>query len=189
MSKPIVLDIETKYSFREVGNDLTKLGVSCVGIYDYLTDRYSAFMEEELDKLFPILEKASLIIGFNIDRFDFPVLDTIYVGNLSNLPTLDLLEDIKENLGRRLPLDELAHETLGATKSGHGLLAIEYYRDGEFDKLKKYCLDDVKITKDLYEYGKKHGKVFFRGIRERENVKVEWNNRESDSEINLTLGI
>ena len=29
------------------------------------------------------------------------------------------------------------------------------------DKLKKYCLEDVKITRELYEYGAAHNELFF----------------------------
>lgn len=191
MSQLIVLDLETKYSFRDAGSDPSKLGVSCVGFYNYKNNKFTAFMEDELFRLFPILEKASLIIGFNIENFDFPALNPYYIGNLTNLPTLDLLVEIKNNLGRRLPLDELAGETLGVKKSGHGLQAIDYYNEGKFDKLKKYCLDDVKITRDLYEYGKKYKKIYFRGRRGRESIVVNWENTDSGNskEINLTLGI
>jgi hypothetical protein len=190
MNKPVVLDLETKNSFREVGKDVTKLGVSCVGIYDYETNRLTAFMEDELNKLFPLLENASSIIGFNIDRFDFPVLDVYYAGRLKNLPTLDLLSSVKDNFGKRIGLDALASETLNTNKSGHGLQAIEYYRKGKYDELKKYCLDDVKITHDLYEYGKKHNEVYFKSHRGKEIIKVDWNDsQQNNSEVNLTLGI
>lgn len=191
MPYPIVLDLETKSTFREAGNDHKKLGVSCVGIYNYADAAFTAFMEDKLNDLFPILEQAALIIGFNIDNFDFPVLDPYYMGSLSGLPTLDLLTDVKNNFGKRLPLDELARETLQVTKSGHGLQAVDYYREGNFTALKKYCLDDVRITRDLYEYGKKHGQLFFRGPRGRQSVRVDWKNKDAqdNNEINLTLGI
>lgn len=186
----IVLDLETKFSFQEVNNNIALLGVSCVGIYDYSNGQFTAFLEHELDKLFPLLEHASLIIGFNINRFDMRVLSAYYLGDLFALPRLDLLQSVKQKLGRRISLNELAKTTLGRKKSGHGLLALEYYQQGNFEKLKRYCLDDVRITRDLYEYGKKYRKVYFRGRRGREQVEINWRKWEDkEREISLTLGI
>ncbi len=42
-------------------------------------------------------------------------------------------------------------------------MAVQFWREGRIDELKKYCLDDVRITRDLYEYGKANGQVFFVG--------------------------
>lgn len=190
MSAPIVLDLETKKTLQETKGDISKLGVSIVGIYDYAKRQYYSFFENQLNRLFPLLEKASVLIGFNIKNFDLPVLNSYYIGNLTSFPILDLLEEIKTSFGRRLALDDLVRETLGVKKSGHGLLAINYYRDKNFDKLKKYCLHDVELTQQLYEYGKKHGRLFYRGSYGREEIKVNWDKNGWESEdINLTLPI
>lgn len=187
MSSPIVLDIETKHSFREVAHDHKKLGVSVVGIYDYARDVFEAYEEKDLPRLFPILEAASTIVGFNIRKFDFVVLSPYYVGNLTRLPVLDLMDDIEKTLGFRLALDDLAKETLGTKKNGHGFLAIEYYRSGELEKLKDYCLSDVRITRDLYEFGKREKKVYFRDARGRKEIAVNWTMPSSLGDVPLTL--
>lgn len=190
MAKPVVLDLETQYSFREKDNDPQKLKVSVVGIYDYSNDSFKAFFEDELSQLWPILENASLIIGFNIKKFDLQVLAPYYVGDVRQFPVLDLLDEIKESLGKRISLGELAKATLGEGKSGHGLLAIDFYRQGELEKLKKYCLDDVRLTRDLYEFGKKEGRVFFPSIRGKEEIKIDWGQKEiKEKSIDLTLPI
>ena len=46
------------------------------------------------------------------------------------------------------------------------------------EELKKYCFDDVRITKDIYEYGIKHGKIFFISNRDYQTheVPVSWGN-------------
>jgi DEAD/DEAH box helicase domain-containing protein len=46
-------------------------------------------------------------------------------------------------------------------KSGDGLDAIKYYREGRLDELAAYCLQDVKLTRELYDYGRTHGHVKF----------------------------
>ncbi|MBI3443714.1 ribonuclease H-like domain-containing protein [Candidatus Woesebacteria bacterium] len=187
MSSPIVLDLETKYSFQDVNHDLKKLGVSVVGTYSYADERYQCFREDDFPRLFQLLESASLIVGFNIKKFDFLVLSPYYLGNINKLPTLDLLESIDETLGFRVSLDDLARETLGERKNGHGFLAIEYFRSGEWDKLLEYCLHDVRLTQRLYEYGRDNGQVFFKSPYGRRAIKVAWNQKIDKNDIPLTL--
>ncbi len=187
---PIVLDIETQNLFNEVGYDHKKLKVSVVGIYDYDTDSYETYFEKDLNNLFQKLEHTSLLIGFNINKFDLPVLAPYYLGNLFKIPTLDLLEEVYKSLGFRLALDDLARSTLGVKKEGHGLLAIEYFRQGNYDKLKKYCLSDVKITKELYEFGKKEKKLYFQGVKGKREITVNWGHLPNQNPgIELTLPI
>ncbi|MCL4338695.1 ribonuclease H-like domain-containing protein [Patescibacteria group bacterium] len=186
--KPVVLDLETQFTFQEVGYDPKKLKVSVVGLYDYATDKYEAYKEESFPQLFSVLEHASEIIGFNIDKFDLPVLSPYYVGNISQFATLDLLSEVERSLGFRVALDDLARSTLGEKKNGHGFMAIDFFRNGEWDKLIKYCLHDVEITKALYEYGKKEGKVYFQSVGGKRGIPVSFSARKnSQSTVSLSL--
>lgn len=190
MSQPVVFDVETQLTFREAGGyDPAKLKISVVGLYDYATDKYLTFEESKLTQLFPYLEKASLLIGFNIIDFDLPAIKPYYVGEFTKFPTLDLLREIEKSLGHRLSLDDLARETLNAKKTGHGLLAVEYFRNGEMDKLKQYCLSDVELTRNLFEYGKKNGRVYYKSASGRTEIPVSWQKREltAPNSINLTI--
>lgn len=189
MAQPVVVDVETQHSFREVGGyEPKKLKISVAGLYDYATDNYYAFEEHEMSKLFPFLENASSIIGFNIIDFDLPAISPYYVGNVERFSTIDLLKDVEKVLGRRISLDDLVSETLNAKKTGHGLLAIEYFRSGQIQKLKDYCLSDVRLTKELYEYGNTHGKVFFRGLAGKQEIQITWSkSNKNPTEVNLTL--
>ena len=160
----IVFDVETKKQFDEVGGSRNAhlLGVSVAGAYNYADDSFSAFEESELDRLEELMSRASLIIGFNIKHFDYPVLQPYFKKvTLSQLPTLDLMEKLEEVVGFRVGLDALAKSTLGEQKSSHGLEALRWFREGRIDEVKKYCLHDVKLTRDIYEYGLKHGSVLF----------------------------
>lgn len=161
MAYPVVLDLETQHKFQDVDYDVKKLKVSVVGIYDYATGTYKSYKEDQLKDLFSLLEHASCIIGFNIVRFDLPVLSPYYVGDMTQFRTLDILEHVEKVLGHRLALDDLARATLNIKKSGHGLLAIDYFKEGKWDQLIEYCLSDVKVTKELYEYGKTNGKLAY----------------------------
>lgn len=161
MSSEIVLDIETQNAFEQGDRDPRKLRVSLVGVYFYEHDSFEVFFEQDLPKLWQRMEHADRIIGYNLLHFDYPVLNNYYPGDLAQLPTLDLLVEVENKLGFRLKLDDLARATLNTAKSGHGLEAIEFWRTGNIEALKRYCLDDVRITRDLYEYGKRTSKLCY----------------------------
>ncbi len=155
----IVLDIETKNFFEDVGgrDNVGKIDISVAGVYSYDEDRYIAFDEHEMDKLGELLKRTQLIITFAGERFDLPVLEKYFNFNIFSIGHFDILEEVEKNLGRRIGLGILAEANVGAGKTGHGGDAIEMYKQGEIQKLKDYCLQDVKITKDLYELIKKQG--------------------------------
>lgn len=160
MRHEVVLDIETRNTFQDVGAyNPSLLQVSLVGVYFYETDTFEAFLEEDLPKLWPRLERADRIIGYNLIGFDYPCLQSYYTGDMMKLPTLDLLAEIDKRLGFRIKLDDVAQATLGVGKSGHGLMAVEYWKKGEIEKLKEYCLQDVRVTRDVYEYALKAQEV------------------------------
>ena len=186
----IVLDIETKNTFQEVGsNDPSKLDISLLVIYDYETDVYLTFMENTLSSLWPILEKTDLIIGYNSDHFDIPLLNKYYPGDLTAVGSLDLLTEIKSVIGRSIRLDNVAEATLGKGKSGHGLQAIEWWKEGRIDKIEKYCRDDVKVTRDIYEYAIKHQKLKYKNLLDTITFDINtstWDKKTSQA-INYTL--
>lgn len=194
----IILDIETKKAFSEEdGYDPKKLGVSYVGIYkrDIGTEKakeFKGFFEDELTELWSLIEQADRVIGFNIIGFDFPVLSKYYHGDLSSLPVLDILKEVKRGVGHRVSLDAIAKETLGVQKSGSGLDALTYYEQGKLDKLAEYCLMDVKITRDVYDYGKKHKHLKFKNKWNRSvTVPVDFSYKDEDggSKVQMSLGV
>ncbi len=169
----LVIDVETKKTFNEVGQrDPALLGISYVGVYSYQEKRLFGFFEPDLDKLWPYFDRAGIIIGYNIDGFDIPTFKNYYPGNLKDLKTLDLIKIIRQATGIRLSLDVVAQTNLGTGKIGHGLDAIRYYHQKEWHKLAKYCLEDVRITKLLYEYMKKNKRVSYPDLRTKDIITV-----------------
>ena len=61
----------------------------------------------------------------------------------------------------RISLNAIAQQTLGTQKTGDGLDAIAYYQNQEWDKLAKYCMKDVAITRDIYDFGRQKGYVSY----------------------------
>ncbi|MDQ3077044.1 MAG: ribonuclease H-like domain-containing protein [bacterium] len=185
--RKIVFDIETKNTFQDVGkNDPTLLDMSLIGIWDSETNKYQAFLEHELNLLWPIIEHADILIGYNSDHFDIPLLNKYYPGDLTKIKSVDLLKEIRNSLGRRLKLDHIAEGTLGINKSGHGLQAITWWKQGEIEKIKEYCLDDVKITKKLYDYALKHGKLKYKDGEKNVSIPLNTSTWEILEENSLT---
>lgn len=163
----VILDVETKKTFDEVGGYFPdRLGISFVGVnvrHGFGEEgEYQSYFEQDLPKLFPLLEQADVVVGFNIDGFDMPTFIPYYTGDISQIPTLDVMLRIKDSTGHRIGLDAVAKETLGIGKTGDGLDAIKYYQTQQWEKLEKYCLQDVKVTKDVLDYGYSKGEVKFR---------------------------
>ncbi len=161
--RKIVFDIETRNVFADVGkNDPALLDLALVAIHDSETNEYSSYLQEDLGKLWPILERADIIIGFNSDHFDIPLLNKYYPGDLTKIKSLDILKEIHKSYGRRMKLDQLAEGTLGKKKSGHGLDAIVWWKQGEIEKIRTYCIDDVRITKEIYDFARENNKLLFK---------------------------
>mgnify|MGYP000848989691 CR=1 FL=1 len=170
--RKITFDIETRNTFQEAGsNDPADLDISVVCIHDSATDQYTSYLQEDFAKLWPILEQADMLITFNGDHFDIPLLNKYYSGDLTKIKSLDLMNEVKNSLGRRIKLDTLAEATLGKKKSGHGLDAITWWQNGEIDKIIKYCIEDVKITKELYDYALANGKLLHKDFNAQNAVK------------------
>jgi DEAD/DEAH box helicase domain-containing protein len=165
-----IFDLETQNIFQDVGgNDPSLLDISVAAAYDSGTDQYHAVTIDELSELWPLIEQADALVGYNSNHFDVPLLNKYYPGDLTQLKSIDLLESIRESLGRRLRLDQVASATVGAKKSADGLQAVRWWREGKVDEIKKYCLQDVKVTKKLFDYAREHGHVKFKdGSRKRE---------------------
>ena len=178
VTQTILFDLETRRSADEVGGwgNCHRMGIA-LGVALVLEEgRVEVFPEERVAELAELLAGATLVVGFNVKRFDYRVLAG-YTGvdYARTLPTLDLLEEVQRRLGFRVGLDALAKETLGSAKSGDGLQCLEWVRQGRLDLVEKYCLKDVEILRDLYLYGRREGCVFFHHReRGRVRVAVDW---------------
>lgn len=190
--KLVVFDVETKKAFDEVGGYYpAKLGVSVSGVWygeAGSEGTIRGFREEEFPEMFKIFETADRVVGFNSIDFDLPALSPYYVGDLLKLPNLDMLQEVEKRVGYRVKLDALAKETLGTQKGGSGLDAITYYHEGNWEKLIKYCLQDVLITRDLYLHGEREGKLKFKNKwNEPVTVPVDFSFQARGSSVQATL--
>ena len=176
-----VFDLETQRSAAEVGGwhraDLMK--ISCAVLYDSKQDRFIDFMENQVGRFIERLQTYDLVIGFNIKRFDYQVLRGYSDFNFQNLKSLDILQDVKKYLNFRLSLAHLASVTLGESKSADGLQALRWWQEGRILEIIKYCRQDVKITRDLYRYGRDKGHLIFKNKQNQMvRIPVDWQREE-----------
>jgi DEAD/DEAH box helicase domain-containing protein len=172
--RKITFDLETKNFFQDVGsNDPADLDISVVCIHDSADDTYKSFLETELNKLWPIIEQADLLITWNGEHFDIPILNKYYPGDLTQIKSIDLMKEVQKVLGRRLKLDTVAGATIGMNKSGAGADAMILWQNGEIDKLISYCIDDVKLTKGLYDFVIANGHLKYRDAGSVREVKLD----------------
>ena len=174
----LVFDLETQRSFQDVGgrDQLHRLGLSLGVVYSYATGEYTTYRESDAGALVDALLAAGKVVGFNIKGFDYPVLRAYRPdADFRKIPTLDLMEDLARMLGFRIGLDKVAGATLGRHKTADGLAALQWFKEGRFDLIERYCRDDVEVTRLLYEYGRDRGEV---RIPERDGtvrvVPVRW---------------
>ncbi|MDB4294807.1 ribonuclease H-like domain-containing protein [Akkermansiaceae bacterium] len=185
MAETVYFDLETQRSFGDVGGaaNKDKMGMSVGVTYSTETEQYYIYGEDQVEDLIDQLVKADLVVGWNHIQFDYPVLlgYTIY-----DLPVqtvnCDMMLKLEEILGFRLKLDSAAKATLGETKTADGLDALKWWQEYKKTKsldplmqIAEYCCYDVKVTKEVFEYGQKHGLIKYddRGGHLQE-VKVSW---------------
>lgn len=172
----LVFDLETQKSFDEVaGRNTRQLGLSVAVVYSFADDSFVTYFEDQADELIRTLARAELVVGFNVIGFDYEVLRGYGDFPRGTPPTLDIMVDLQEKLPFRPKLESVLQATLGVGKTADGLQALQWYREGRLDEIAQYCQEDVRLTRDLYLFGKKNRFVLvsrYSGTPIR--VEVDW---------------
>ncbi|MGC6427598.1 MAG: ribonuclease H-like domain-containing protein [Akkermansiaceae bacterium] len=185
MAGTVYFDLETQRSFGDVGGaaNKDKMGMSVGVTYSTETGKYHIFGEDQVEELIDQLVKADLVVGYNHVQFDYPVLMGYTIYDLvAQTVNCDMMLKLEETLGFRLKLDAVAKASLGAAKTADGLDALKWWQ--QFKKtgdpehlmnIAEYCCYDVKVTKEVYEFGRSKGFVKYddRGGHLQE-VNVDW---------------
>ena len=173
----LYFDLETQKSAEDVGGwgNIHDMKLAVGVVWDSCEQGYFSYQENTALQLVEKLQTADLVVGFNVKKFDYGVLQPYADFDLDEITTFDMLIDINKKLGHRLSLNHLAENTLNAKKSADGLVSLQWYKEGEIDKIIKYCKQDVEITRDLFLYGESHGYVKYStrsGVVK--DLKVDW---------------
>ena len=173
----VFFDLETQNSIDDVGGrrNIRLLKMSVGVTYATLDSIFHRYTEVNVADLIAELKSADRIVGFNLLNFDYEVLRAYTDESLRDLPTIDLLDHVQRVAGFRVGLDAVASATLNVRKSGHGLQAIAWWREGKIEELFAYCEQDVDVTRRLYEFGQanKYVQFYDRNFRLR-RVPVKW---------------
>jgi len=177
MKNIVYFDLETQKSADEVGGwgNISRMGLSIGVIYSAAREEYRIFDERHVNDLLQELQRADLVVGFNNLRFDYEVLHGYTTLDLRQLPTLDMMVDLQEQLKHRLSLDSIATATFGVEKTAEGLQAIKWFNEGRMLEIAEYCCFDVKITRLVHEYGVQHHQVHYHNrFGKKLSVPVKW---------------
>lgn len=170
----VIFDLETKNFFDDIADkNPANLGVSLVCLYARQLDEsfreisgeMYAFWENDFSQMWSLFFKADRIVGFNSLHFDVPALEPYAPSGWRKLPHFDILSSIKDASGRRVSLNSVAKETLGIEKNDWGENAVRYWQAGDsasLAKLEIYCRMDVTITTQIYDFGLKNRKLYYR---------------------------
>ena len=173
----LYFDLETQKSADDVGGwgNIHEMKLAVGVVWDSLQQKFFSYLESEASHLIEKLKTADLVVGFNVVKFDYGVLQPYADFDLQEITTFDMLLDIQKLLGHRLSLDHLAQNTLNTKKSADGLVSLKWYKGGEIDKVIEYCKQDVQITRNLFLYGETNGCVKYTtrsGIAK--ELEVDW---------------
>jgi DEAD/DEAH box helicase domain-containing protein len=179
MARDIVyFDLETQRTANDAGgwDKKAAMGMSVGATYSTGSGRYTIYSEERVHDLVEQLQRADLVVGFNLINFDYEVLMGYTVIDLAHsLPTLDLMVSIEQKIGHRIGLEAVSQSTLGCGKTADGLDAIKWWREGRKLEVARYCCFDVKVTRLVHEYGMQHGEVFYHDrLGRKQRVEVAW---------------
>jgi DEAD/DEAH box helicase domain-containing protein len=174
----VLFDLETIRGSAELGgwHKIYQMRVATGAVLQLQEGRMESFGEDGVGELIARLEAADLVVGFNVKRFDYEVLSA-YTGidYRRKLPTLDLWEEVRRQLGFRLGLNHLVDATLGAHKTADGLQSLEWVKQGRMDLVEAYCRHDVELLRDLYLFGRRMGYVLYRDkAKNTLKLPVEW---------------
>jgi DEAD/DEAH box helicase domain-containing protein len=173
----VYFDLESQKLFDEVGGrDASKLLLACGVTWSTARNDFAVYWEKDVAALVAELKSADRVIGFNIISFDYEVLKPYAPNeNFRSFRSTDMLQDIFRTLGFRLSLDSIAKASLGTTKTADGIKSVEWFKNGELDKVAEYCKADVDITRRVYEFGRNNGFVhYYSKLGSKLKVAVNW---------------
>jgi DEAD/DEAH box helicase domain-containing protein len=173
----VYFDLESQKLFEEVGGrDASKLLLACGVTWSTARNDFAVYWEKDAQALIAELKSADRVIGFNTIKFDYEVLRPYAPNeNFRALRSIDILQDVFRTLNFRLSLDSIARATLGTTKTADGIMSVEWFRQGELDKVAEYCKADVDITRRVYEFGRDHGFLhYYSKLGSKLKVPVNW---------------
>jgi DEAD/DEAH box helicase domain-containing protein len=182
-ARHIYLSLTTQKSAEDVGGWQHKhlLGLGVAVTYDTQDKRYWVYTAETVEALLASLHQADLVIGFNLRDFDYQVLQPYATAPLATLPTLALLDEVHKSLGFRVSLSQLVHTTLGLDRPDDSLRTLDWFRQGQRDRVAEHCRRNVELLQALVHHGATTGSILYCDHSgKRRALPVHWQFAEYD---------
>ena len=178
--KYIVLDCETQrlgdlkrgepiqpIQFKTMG-----LSVMCVYVSWECGGRYMFFDRSNLVEFEEKYRECDFVVTFNGKNFDIPLIENLYCVKLPDKKHVDLMDYVVNKLGFFDSLERVGIATLNRGKTGKGSSAPDLYNYGLYPQLYTYCLDDVNLTKAVFEYALENNHFYCQPKHSKKPVKV-----------------
>ena len=172
--KPLVYDIEIEKAIpsrleqREAGivycdgwHDHANMGITVIGAYDYADGRYRVFCRDNFSDFLTLTMSRFPLVTFNGIAFDNEVIRRTCGFDLSERPNYDLLVETWRAAGLSTlfagtthmgyGLDAMCERAFGLRKTGQGALAPVLWQRGQIGQVIDYCLNDVHLTRLLFD--------------------------------------
>jgi hypothetical protein len=141
-------------------HDHANMGISVIGAYDYLEDRYRTFCDDNLNQFISLCEVRAPLVSFNGIGFDDKVI-TAVAGGMPDSARYDILRELWVAAGLSptfggkshggFGLEATCEANYGMRKTGNGALAPALWQQGRIGEVIDYCLNDVRMTKRLFD--------------------------------------
>ena len=173
----LIFDIETK-TFGRPNPDKDEF--KFIGLYEVEQDQYHFLSDiEEINKIF---RKHKVVVGFNSFHYDEPIMKRAGMFGLRHLH-IDLRDVVKKretilrvekesksmaNLAKVFGLSE------DKGSFDYDLLKKESLTDEEYELIKEYTLQDIKVTYEMYKYLCDYFKPFKEYLSKYDNMQYKW---------------
>jgi DNA polymerase elongation subunit (family B) len=151
-----------------------------MGAYDYEADEYH-FLEDE-QEIKDLFKKHRVIVGYNSKGYDEPILKRHGLMPYRHIH-IDLMEVIKKRqsvLGCTNESKSLRNmaKFFGLTQDkdnlDYNLLKKETLSTSEYNEIKRYTLQDIKVTKELFDKLSKEFETFKEFMSKHDNMTYKW---------------
>ncbi len=149
-------------------DDFKNMGISVICAFDYQTGRYRVFTTDNMDDFRSLVDRTDIVIGYNSLTFDNPLCRANQI-NVEDSKSWDLLKEILLSAGIEEPFEDNSYETFSLSACAFANLGIRKKSDGADAPIQwqrrrigtviDYCLNDVFLTKGLFELVRKRGYI------------------------------
>ena len=152
----LIFDIETQtFGKPDKNKDIFRY----IGMYEYETDTYYFYSWKELDKIKAIIKRHRVIVGFNSVEYDEPIMKRAGIFGGYHLH-IDLFEVMKKR-GALIGFKNESYSLANIAKFfnfehskyevDYSLFGVDDLSEEQLEIIKTYTLQDIKVTKDLFE--------------------------------------